>query len=86
MFLSRGAYSLSRRLTTDLTMPQTTGVIAVGMPLGMTGKITHTDLEISTSAGMICHIVLNKLLKCWCSEVGDMSVLVRQSLSTYVKR
>lgn len=66
-------------------MPQTTGDIAVGIPLGTTGKMTHTDLEISTSAGMICHIVLNKLLKCWCFELGDMSVLVQQSLSTYVK-
>lgn len=59
MFLSRGAYSLSRSLTMDLTMPLTTGVIAVGMPLGMTGKMTHTDLEISISAGMIRHIVFS---------------------------
>lgn len=50
-------------------MPQTTRVIAKGMPLRTTGMMTCTDFEISPSAGMICHVVLNKLLKCWCSEV-----------------
>lgn len=36
-------------------MPQTTRVIAKGMPLGTTGMMTCTDFEITPSAGMICH-------------------------------